>query len=135
MCCPHGGRADASDWRCSVTFTTLRGRAAFARVLGNGQARRSNGVVLHWAANQLEINRYAVAAKTSAGKSVVRNRLRRWGRELLRRWNGGIAPGHDLVLIARTPEAASGFAHFAHHLWRVLANAELITEETNESCA
>lgn len=117
-----------------MTFTTLRGRAAFARVLGRGQARRSNGMVLHWAANQLEFNRYAVAAKASAGKSVSRNRIRRWGRELLRRWHRGITPGHDLVVIARTREAATGYEHFAHHLWRALNSAELISKDSSESC-
>jgi len=117
-----------------LTFTTLRGKEAFARVLGEGQARRSNGMVLHWSANDLPTNRYAVAAKTTAGKSVVRNRLRRWGRELLRRWQDCIAPGHDLVVIARTQEAATGYEHFAHHLWRVLGKAELLSEENSEPC-
>jgi len=117
-----------------VTFTTLRGREAFARVLGKGQARRSNGMVVHWTANNLTSNRYAVAAKTTAGKSVVRNRLRRWARELLKRWQALIAPGFDVVVIARTREAATGYQHFAHHLWRALGKAELISEDNPEPC-
>ena len=91
-------------------------------------------MVLHWAANGLSENRYAVAAKTTAGKSVVRNRIRRWARELFRRWNPEIAAGHDLVVIAQTREAAESYRHFAHHLWRALDKAKLISEECSKSC-
>lgn len=118
-----------------MAFNTLRGREDFSHVLGRGQARRSNGVVLHWAANGLNENRYAVAAKTTTGKSVVRNRIRRWGRELFRRWNGEIALGHDLVVIAQTREAAECYQHFARHLWRALDKAKLVDARSVEPCA
>ncbi len=82
--------------------------------------------MLHWAASGLSESRFAVAAKTRVGGAVVRNRVRRWARELLRRWRASIAPGHDLVVIARDREAALSFAMFAYHLRRVLQRAELM---------
>lgn len=82
--------------------------------------------MLHWAASGLTESRYAVAAKTQVGCAVVRNRVRRWARELLRRWGAAIAPGHDLVVIAQDREAALSFAMFAYHLRRVLERAELM---------
>jgi ribonuclease P protein component len=109
-----------------VPGSTLRGRSNIRRVLGSGQARRSDGIVLHWAASGQTESRYAVAAKTSVGGAVVRNRVRRWARELLRRWGAAITPGHDLVVIAHNREAALSFAMFAYHLRRVLVRAELM---------
>ena len=108
-----------------MSLTSLRGRNNFRRVLGRGQARRSDGLVLHWAPNGLEENRYATAAKTSTGCAVVRNRIRRWGRVLLRQWDSEIHAGHDLVVIAHGREAAASFQNFEFHLDRVLQKAEL----------
>ena len=108
-----------------MALTSQRGRSNFRRVLGRGHARRSNGLVLHWATNGLEENRYATAAKTSTGKAVVRNRIRRGGRVLLRQWDAGILAGHDLVVIAHGREAAASFRNFESHLARVLQKAEL----------
>jgi len=97
-------------------------------VFADGKAHGSDGVVLHWAANGSDANRYAVAAKTTTGNAVVRNRIRRWARELLRQWQQSIRPGHDMVLIARGRDAARSFDDFAYHLRRVLAKAQLLAE-------
>ena len=109
-----------------MTFTALRTRSCFRRVVGQGQARRRDGIVLHWLNNNLEANRYGIAAKLAVGKAVVRNRVRRWGRELLRRWNPALRPGYDLVLSARQPEAADDYHEFCSNLASLLARAELI---------
>ncbi|MBN2082163.1 ribonuclease P protein component [bacterium] len=93
-----------------------------------GQAHGSDGVVLHWAANGSDACRYAVAAKTSTGNAVVRNRVRRWGRELLRQWQQALLPGYDLILIARGRDAARCYADFAYHLRRVLDKAQLLAD-------
>lgn len=108
-----------------MAYTPLRGRSNFKHVFSRGQARRSNGLVLHWAPNGLSENRYAVAAKVAAGRAVTRNRLRRWGRELLRRWDPRLSVGHDLVIIARNREASESFQDFEYHLGQVLRKAEL----------
>ena len=104
--------------------------------MAHGQARRSDGVVLHWAPNGLAGNRYCFAAKTKAGGAVVRNRIRRWARELFRRWHDILAPGYDIVVIARSREAAAGFAEFARHLANTLGRAELAEEQelTKDVC-
>jgi ribonuclease P protein component len=96
--------------------------------MAHGQAHRSDGVVLHWAPNGLAGNRYCIAAKTKAGGAVVRNRIRRWARELLRRWHPRLDPGYDIVVIARNREAAAGFAEFAGHLAHTLGRAGLAAE-------
>lgn len=108
-----------------VDLTALRGRANFKRVFAHGGARRSDGVVLHWVANGTAHNRYGVAAKVHVGHAVVRNRVRRWARELLRRWDASLAAGYDVVVVANQPEAAASFESFAWHLARVLGKAEL----------
>ena len=111
-----------------MAYTPLRGRSNFKHVFSRGSARRSNGVVLHWAPNGLGENRYAVAAKVAVGRAVKRNRLRRWGRQLLRLWDPRLAPGHDLVVIARNREATESFQDFEYHLAQVLEQAELSSD-------
>jgi len=109
-----------------VALITLRGAAEFKRVFAKGQARRSNGLVLHWAANSMEHNRYGLVAKSTLGTAVARNRVRRWMRELLRSWAPAIEPGYDIVLVARDRDVTAAFAQFSLHLATVLHKAELM---------
>jgi ribonuclease P protein component len=111
-----------------VPLEPLRRRSSFNRVYQSGLARRSNGLVVHWASNGLEHNRYAVAAKTQAGIAVERNRIRRWGRELFRQYDENLRPGHDIVVLARTREAALGFGLFRDHFHRVLEKTGLLSD-------
>lgn len=91
-----------------------------------GQARRSNGVVVHWTANGREGNRYGLVAKSTLGGAVVRNRVRRWMRALLQAWATGLAAGYDLIIVARDVDAGRSFADFQTHLSSALVKAELL---------
>ena len=106
-------------------LSALRGAAAFRRVLARGTSRRSNGIAVHQTPNGLSENRYGIAAKLSAGRAVRRNRIRRWTRELLRRWEGNLAEGYDVVIISSAGEAVADFHSFAAHLGTALSKAGL----------
>ena len=94
-----------------------------------GRVARSNGLRVHFALNGLPHSRYGISATTAVGGAVVRNRVRRWGRELLRRWDELLAPGYDLIVFVNNREAAQSFAHFANHLAASLHKAELTESE------
>jgi putative membrane protein insertion efficiency factor/ribonuclease P protein component len=83
-----------------VTIETLRRSADFRRVSAQGKTTRLGGLRLQWLRNNTDRNRYGVAATTATGGAVVRNRIRRWSRELLRRWDGQLAQGFDIVVLA-----------------------------------
>jgi ribonuclease P protein component len=111
-----------------VALAGLRGQDSFKRVATRGRRVSSDGLALTWLYSGNEASRYGIAARVAVGKAVVRNRVRRWARELLRRWDAQLAPGYDVVITARSNEAAVNFQHFAHHLARMLHKAELAEE-------
>ncbi len=108
-----------------MALASLRGQNSFKRVAQQGRRLTSDGLALLWLYSGNETNRYGVAARVAVGKAVVRNRVRRWARELLRRWDSELAPGYDLIITARDSAAAASFQHFAEHLARLLAKAQL----------
>jgi ribonuclease P protein component len=90
-----------------VALPTLKDRHGFRRVMTRGKVARSNGLRVHFALNGLPHSRYGIAATTAVGGAVVRNRVRRWAKELLRRWDELLAPGYDLVVFVNQREASS----------------------------
>jgi ribonuclease P protein component len=99
-----------------VTIETLRRSADFRRVSAQGKVARAGGLRLQWLRNGLDRNRYGVAATTATGGAVVRNRIRRWARELLRSWDSQLAQGFDIVVLAFNRESAESYQHFSQSL-------------------
>src|SRR5687768_10079221 len=97
--------------------------------MAHGRFTRSNGVRVHYTHNGLDANRYGVAATTAVGGAVVRNKVRRWSRELLRKWDAQLAPGHDLVVFVNNKDARESFESFAIHLAHGLRKAQLAEGE------
>lgn len=108
-----------------MALASLKGRANFKRVLATGQRRRSNGITVYCGANGTEANRYGVMVSAKAGRAVVRSRVRRWTRALLSGWQGALAPGHDVVVLANRPEAAADYRSFAGHLAQAITQHNL----------
>ncbi|MDQ3023984.1 MAG: ribonuclease P protein component [bacterium] len=108
-----------------MALNTLRGRYSFKRVMAHGRFTRSNGVRVHYTHNGTDANRYGISATTAVGGAVVRNRVRRWSRELLRKWDCSIAPGHDVVVFVNNKDAQEDFRTFAIHLAHSLRKAQL----------
>ena len=109
-------------------LATLRSRADFKRVLSCGRRRREGGVTLYWALNSMDNIRYGVSVKSAVGKAVIRNRVRRWTRELLRSWLDRLIPGVDLVVLVISPSAARDFSEFSACLDTMLSKAGLLQE-------
>lgn len=79
----------------------LRRGSDFERARSRGRSWPGRSVVLVVLANELGRNRYGVAAGKRMGNAVARNRAKRLMREVVRELHPRLAPGHDLVLIAR----------------------------------
>jgi ribonuclease P protein component len=82
-------------------------RADYLRCYRTGRRRQGALVALYLVPNPLGHPRIGVTTSRKVGKSVVRHRLKRWIKEIYRRWSGraGLAP-LDVVAHLK-PEAKS----------------------------
>jgi ribonuclease P protein component len=91
--------AKVTDLRKGVLH--LRTRGEFERVRREGQAWSHRLLVLIACRNEMDVTRVGVAAGKKLGGAVVRNRVKRLMREAVRRHAPRMAPGWDVLLIAR----------------------------------
>ncbi len=97
------------------------------RVWQEGRAFAHPLVILRVRANQLPQTRAAVVAGKKLGNAVERNRAKRRLREALRAQFLQIAPGFDLVLIARGNVNAVPFTQIVSAVHEVLVRANLLS--------
>ena len=72
--------------------------------------------------NEAARPRLGLTASGKVGPSVTRHRLKRWAREIFRRWPSRAAlPAIDLVVHLKPTAARTSFADFRQELERLLA--------------
>ena len=101
----------------------LAKRREFLRVYETGQKLFSRYVVLFFAANDLPHSRIGITATKKLGKANIRNRLKRWTREVYRRQReplGIDGQSLDLVVNVKTNAADATFQDYSRELSRVL---------------
>ena len=79
----------------------LRNKKDFSSIYKRGKSIGDRCVVLFYKKNGLPYSRKAFLASKKVGKSVVRNRARRLMRESYRALEERLAPGYDMIFIAR----------------------------------
>jgi ribonuclease P protein component len=80
-------------------------------------------LVLYAAPNELGRTRIGITVSSRVGKAVVRNKVRRRLREALRSRSDGLAPGNDLLVIARPAAAHAKWDELIIALDIILARA------------
>jgi ribonuclease P protein component len=101
----------------------LAKRREFLRVYEKGQKIVSRYVVLFFAANGLTHSRIGITATKKLGKANIRNRLKRWTREVYRRQReplGIDARPLDVVVNVKPNAADAVFADYSRDLVRAL---------------
>ncbi len=101
----------------------LAKRREFLRVYETGHKHFSRYTVLFFAANGLTHSRIGITATKKLGKANVRNRLKRWTREVYRRQREplGIDPRMlDIVVNVKPNAAAASFEDYSRDLTRAL---------------
>jgi ribonuclease P protein component len=104
----------------------LAKRREFLRVYETGRKLFSRYSVLFFAANDLPHSRVGITATKKLGKANVRNRLKRWTREVYRRQREPLDLDRhslDFVVNVKPNAAQADFRAFRADLERALARA------------
>jgi len=104
----------------------LTRQAQFDLVFREGKSWAAQPLVMRARPNGLDYSRYGFTVSRRVGKAVVRNRVRRRLREILRPIE--LAPGWDVVFIARVPAADAGYAGLTLAVRGLLRRAGLVEE-------
>jgi len=113
----------------------LRSRAAFQRSRKDGKSFAGKFLVLSVLVDEAlggdagERFRFGMILTRKVGNAVVRNRVRRRLRGLLSRYGERLAPGHQLVIIARYTAPAASFEELERDWLTQLRRAGILLEE------
>lgn len=107
-------------------FSLRRGND-FQRVWDKGKSWSHPLVIVRASPNGLTYCRFGFVAGKKLGKAVARNHAKRWLREVTRSHHTHIAPGFDLILIARAGVASATFTEVGAAVTTVLQRAGLIS--------
>jgi len=88
-------------------------------------------VVMKALPNGLTFSRYGFSVSRRLGGAVVRNQVKRRLREILRLLP--LAPGWDIIFIARSQAAGASFASLKKTVPALLSRAGLLTREYEEA--
>ena len=100
----------------------------FKRVRRNGKSYAHPLVVLYKLGSDHPGVRVGVTAGLAVGNAVQRNRSKRLLREAIRTFIPDLIPGSDLMLIARSPLAASNLHETSKALSSLLRRAGLLNQ-------
>jgi ribonuclease P protein component len=101
----------------------LAKRPEFVRVYETGRKQFSRFAVLFFAGNDLENSRIGITVTKKVGKANIRNRLKRWTREVYRRQReplGLDAHALDIVVNVKPNAVQTTFDEFSRDFTRVL---------------
>ena len=120
---PLATGAGASDSQALPKEKRLAKRREFLRVYETGRKLFSRYCVLFFASNGLSYSRVGITATKKSGKANVRNRLKRWTREVYRHQRGplgldGLAV--DIVVNVKPNAAQAVWADYRTDLQRGL---------------
>lgn len=96
----------------------------YALVYSKGNSWASRWVVMKTIENGLPLSRYGFSVSRKVGNAVVRNRVKRWLREILRATP--LKAGYDIICIVRPATAAAGYWNLKKAVENLLAQAHLL---------
>ena len=93
-----------------MKFTTsLKKNHEFRRLYNKGKSAASQYAVVYCRRNGKSENRLGITVSTKIGGAVQRNRIRRRLKEIYRLNEQELAPGYDIVIVARMKSRFAGF--------------------------
>ena len=123
--CPQGFILHPSAFILPMNRSFSLRTADFQRVWDDGKSYSQPLVILRTCANGMEQCRFGFVAGKKIGKATVRNRAKRLLREAIRLRLAQIAPGWDIILIARNGAGTATFHDIDTAIGILLQRAKL----------
>lgn len=108
----------------------LRSVGDFKQIQGQSHSRAHPTLLMRYRRNELDRVRYGISTGRRVGNAVVRNTVRRRLRTILRRLEGQVQPGWDILLVARPAAAQASQAELDEALGRLMSSADLLSTKT-----
>ncbi len=87
-----------------MSIVALKKQRDFDRVFREGKFAIKANLIVYALPNSLGFTRVGISIGAKVGGAVLRNRLRRWVREILRKEMNNIVPGFDVVVVIKSVE-------------------------------
>ena len=97
----------------------------FKKVFSEGRRIEGKNLIIFILKNDYNFNRPGIIIKKETGKAVVRNKIKRWLREVFRLINKKLSPGYDIIMLAKNNIRESGYFEIYHDLESLLYKGKL----------
>ena len=91
-------------------FPSVKKNEDFRKIYREGRSYANKLYVMYVMPNETGRNRLGVSASKKTGNSIIRHRIVRLMREAFRLHATDMKTGYDIVVIARTSDAAKGYS-------------------------
>ena len=115
--------------------TTLKKNYEFKRLYNKGKSAASQCLVVYCRRNGKDENRLGITVSTKIGGAVQRNRVRRRLKEIYRLNEYKLAPGYDIVIVARVKSRISGFHELETSVLSLFRTLKIIRDIAVEGSA
>jgi ribonuclease P protein component len=112
----------------------VRSNARFQEIRQKGRSASNDLAVLCALPNGLPYSRFGFSVSARIGGAVTRNRIKRQLREAVRLRMAEVAPGWDVIFIARQPIRAARYEQMDRACARLLRRAHLLQPDAR-NCA
>ena len=107
----------------------LKENHLFRRAYNRGKSAADSRLALYVRRNGQKANRLGLTVSTKVGRAVVRNRVRRRLREIYRLHEDTLAPGCDVVIVARVRAASSDYHQLEHSFLKLADKLGLLKKD------
>lgn len=93
-----------------MKIVSIKKNYEFRRLYARGDRAGTPRMVIYCRHNRLGINRLGITVSTKLGKAIHRNLIRRRLREIFRLNSNRLAPGWDIVVVAKLKSRFSSYS-------------------------
>ena len=105
---------------------SLKQNHEFRRLYSKGKTAAAPCMAIYCRKNRLGISRLGLTTGVKLGHAVQRNRVRRRLREIYRTNEAGLAPGWDIVIVARSRAVNAPYAELERSFIKLVRKLELL---------